>query len=51
MEPFIIYLMITGVALSVGFVLGAAWSGLAQRNEAVDGLLSKPKACQLIHLD
>ena len=48
MQAFIIYLIITWVSLSVGFVLGAAWSGLGRKNEAVDRLLGRPKACQLV---
>ena len=59
MHAFIIYLIITWIALSVGFVLGAAWCGLGKKNEAVDRLfgrrkacqLSRPKACQLVHMD
>ncbi len=46
MQVFIIYLIITWIAFSVGFVLGAAWCGLGRKNEAVDRLFGRPKTRQ-----
>lgn len=43
MHAFVIYLIIAWVALSVGFVLGAAWCGLSKKNKVVDRLLRRPE--------
>lgn len=47
MQAFIIYVIITWLALSVGFVLGAAWCGLSKKNKAVDRLFRKPEKIHL----
>ena len=49
MQTFMIYLLITWIAFSVGFVLGTAWCGLAKKNEAIDRLFGRPKARQWVH--
>ena len=47
MQAFVIYLIITWIAFSVGFVLGAAWCGLGRRNKALGRLSQRPEKIHL----
>lgn len=48
MESLITYLIITWIAFSVGFVVGAAWCGLGRKNATVDRLFGRAQTCQWI---